>query len=198
MTASSTDVARPSENTAIVAPAFRFGPHDFGPHDSATSGAGSYQLDVYRNGLKRLFDLLAIIVTVPVTVPLIALLAVLVRLNGGHSFYSQARIGRGGRVYTMWKLRSMVMEADAALDAHLATDPAARTEWDRTQKLKSDPRTTRFSCELCCIAEQDFAATDVDEQRREIVERAEQGRGERIARGYALEIEFGRFAGGDC
>ena len=144
MTASSTDVARPSENTAIVAPAFRFGPHDFGPHDSATSGAGSYQLDVYRNGLKRLFDLLAIIVTVPVTVPLIALLAVLVRLSGGHSFYRQARIGRGGRVYTMWKLRSMVMEADAALDAHLATDPAARTEWDRTQKLKSDPRITRF------------------------------------------------------
>ena len=139
MTASSTDVARPSENTAITAPAFRFG-----PHDSATSGAGSYQLDVYRNGLKRLFDLLAIIVTVPVTVPLIALLAVLVRLNGDHSFYSQARIGRGGRVYTMWKLRSMVMEADAALDAHLATDPAARTEWDRTQKLKSDPRITRF------------------------------------------------------
>jgi lipopolysaccharide/colanic/teichoic acid biosynthesis glycosyltransferase len=44
----------------------------------------------------------------------------------------------------MWKLRSMVAGADAALESYLASDPVARAEWDSTQKLKSDPRITRF------------------------------------------------------
>ena len=59
-------------------------------------------------------------------------------------FYRQARVGRGGRIYRIWKLRSMVMNADQKLEAHLAADPAARAEWDETQKLKRDPRITRF------------------------------------------------------
>jgi lipopolysaccharide/colanic/teichoic acid biosynthesis glycosyltransferase len=48
----------------------------------------------------------------------------------------------------MWKLRSMVKGADARLEAHLAADPTARREWERTQKLKSDPRITSFGCFL--------------------------------------------------
>ncbi len=42
----------------------------------------------------------------------------------------------------MWKLRSMVADADSLLEAHLAANPAARAEWDRSQKLRSDPRIT--------------------------------------------------------
>ena len=38
----------------------------------------------------------------------------------------------------------MVHNADASLEMHLAADPAARAEWDLTQKLKNDPRITRF------------------------------------------------------
>jgi exopolysaccharide production protein ExoY len=36
----------------------------------------------------------------------------------------------------------MVVDADAQLEAYLAANPEARLEWDRTQKLKSDPRIT--------------------------------------------------------
>lgn len=38
----------------------------------------------------------------------------------------------------------MVKDADARLETHLASDNAARGEWDTTQKLKADPRITPF------------------------------------------------------
>jgi exopolysaccharide production protein ExoY len=44
----------------------------------------------------------------------------------------------------MWKLRSMVKNADQRLEAYLATNPEARAEWDSTQKLRDDPRVTLF------------------------------------------------------
>ena len=43
----------------------------------------------------------------------------------------------------MVKLRSMVPDAEAQLQAYLEQNPQAREEWNRTQKLKSDPRITR-------------------------------------------------------
>ena len=132
MTASSTDIPRPSEP---VTTGFRFA-----PQDSFPVVGGQF----YRHGFKRVIDFCVIVMTAPFTVPFIFLLAVIVALNGHSPFYSQSRIGRGGRVYTMWKLRSMVHDADAALEACLAADPAIRAEWDLTQKLKSDPRITRF------------------------------------------------------
>jgi exopolysaccharide production protein ExoY len=99
---------------------------------------------LYRQTLKRIFDLTCIVLAAPLIVPMIALLAVLVAFDGGKPFYRQARVGRDGRLYTMWKLRTMVAGADAKLETYLASDPAARAEWDSTQKLKNDPRITSF------------------------------------------------------
>ena len=135
MTLSSTDVARPTDKGAAAGVSFLFAPRDA---LSADDGG------IYRNGLKRLLDITLVVLAAPVTVPLIAFLALIVALGGGKPFYSQSRIGRGGKVYTMWKLRSMVRQADVALEAHLQANPLARAEWDRTQKLKVDPRITRF------------------------------------------------------
>ena len=98
----------------------------------------------YRRGLKRAFDLCAVLMAVPVVVPLIGGLALVVAASGGQAFYTQHRVGMGGRTFRMWKLRSMVRDADALMEAHLAADPAARAEWDATQKLKNDPRITRL------------------------------------------------------
>ena len=99
---------------------------------------------MYANGAKRLFDIALILVALPAVIPIVLLFALLVMREGGPSFYSQLRVGRNGRLYTMWKLRSMVQGADAKLEAHLDSDPAARAEWDSTQKLKFDPRITRI------------------------------------------------------
>ncbi len=107
--------------------------------DAARRPAGPY-----RRVFKRLFDISAVLAASPIIVPLIALLALGVALDGGRPFYGQSRVGRGRRVFRMWKLRSMVCDADARMEACLAADPELRREWNETQKLKCDPRITRF------------------------------------------------------
>lgn len=99
---------------------------------------------VYRNGFKRVFDVLLVLLAAPFVVPLVAVLAVMVAQDGGKPFYTQHRVGKGGRIFRMWKLRSMVVDADARMAAHLAADPAAKREWDEAQKLRNDPRITSF------------------------------------------------------
>ena len=75
---------------------------------------------------------------------ILMVLAALISLDGGSPIYLQKRVGRSGRVFHMWKLRSMVMNADALLEQHLARDPALRREWNHTQKLRHDPRIPRI------------------------------------------------------
>lgn len=106
-------------------------------------GADHNRPSAYRAHLKRLFDVGLILATAPLVIPVMAILAALIGLGGRNPFYTQRRIGLHGRIYTMWKFRSMVRDADAALARHLQSDPAARAEWDHTQKLKHDPRITR-------------------------------------------------------
>ena len=91
---------------------------------------------------KRVLDLGLVLLFGPLFVPLILMLALLVRLDGGPSFYRQPRLGRHGRVFRLVKLRTMVVDADAALARHLESDPAAKAEWGATQKLRRDPRLT--------------------------------------------------------
>ena len=105
---------------------------------------GYRQRGLYRHGLKRLLDVVIVCLAAPFVLPLIAVLAIAVMRDGGRPFYAQARVGKGGRTFRMWKLRSMVSDADERMIAHLAANPEARREWDQTQKLKNDPRITPF------------------------------------------------------
>lgn len=99
----------------------------------------------YQDFFKRFFDVTLVVLSAPVVLPLIILLAVLVALlTGGRPFYTQARIGKGGAPFRMWKLRTMVKNADAQLKNYLQQNPDAQAEWDATQKLKQDPRITKF------------------------------------------------------
>ncbi|MFC3181709.1 sugar transferase [Cypionkella sinensis] len=98
----------------------------------------------YRRFFKRAFDVTAIVVAAPAVLPIVAVAAVLVARDGGSPFYSQMRVGKGGKRFRMWKLRSMVRDADERMEEFLAANPEARLEWDSTQKLKADPRITRM------------------------------------------------------
>ncbi|MBM2575140.1 sugar transferase [Jannaschia sp. Os4] len=106
------------------------------------SDARAARRAAYRATVKRVVDVALVLLAAPVVLPVVGLLAGLTMLDGGPAFYAQRRIGRNGAPFLMWKLRSMVVGADAALEAHLAADPAARREWDRHQKLERDPRVT--------------------------------------------------------
>jgi exopolysaccharide production protein ExoY len=91
---------------------------------------------------KRFFDIAAVVLSLPFVLPLVAVIAILASLNGGSPLYFQRRIGRHGKIFRLVKIRTMVPNADALLKTHLDRDPAAKAEWDSTQKLKNDPRIT--------------------------------------------------------
>lgn len=97
----------------------------------------------YRLVGKRIADILFVLMAMPLILPIIALCALALWIEGGNPFYRQDRLGAGGKVFSIWKLRTMCREADQMLESTLAADPAMREEWDRTQKLKNDPRITR-------------------------------------------------------
>ncbi len=99
---------------------------------------------MYRQIAKRAFDLSFLLVACIVVVPAVAILALIVMTDGGNPFYVQRRVGKNGKTFSMLKLRSMVIDADRKLLAHLRADPCARAQWDETQKLQDDPRITRF------------------------------------------------------
>ncbi|WP_425040400.1 sugar transferase [Primorskyibacter sp. S187A] len=115
--------------------------------------AGDYEFDlardarapngVYRSVFKRAFDLAIVaLLALPVmTVVLICALLVLAR-DGANPFYRQKRIGLNGEHFWMWKLRSMVPNADKELQGYLAGNADARAEWEHSQKLRVDPRVT--------------------------------------------------------
>jgi Undecaprenyl-phosphate galactose phosphotransferase WbaP len=94
--------------------------------------------------IKRLMDIILILVSLPILLPLFALIALAIKLDSpGPIFYSQKRIGHGGREIRMWKFRSMVLDAEAVLEKYLETDLVLRAEWEENFKLKCDPRVTR-------------------------------------------------------
>lgn len=95
-------------------------------------------------GLKRGFDIAATVAVAPVAFSLVGALAILVKLDGGKAFYSQPRVGKNGRTFKLWKLRTMVPGAEAKLEQYLNDNPDARLEWDANQKLRHDPRITKI------------------------------------------------------
>ncbi|MFN7308088.1 MAG: sugar transferase, partial [Acetobacteraceae bacterium] len=76
--------------------------------------------------------------------PFFLIVALMVRADGGPAFFAHQRVGRGGKLFGCLKFRSMVIDSQARLEALLASDPAARAEWEATRKLKNDPRITRI------------------------------------------------------
>ncbi len=98
----------------------------------------------YATIFKRWLDVVLVVASMPVVLPVIALMAVLVALDGHSPFYTQLRIGRGGRVFRLLKVRTMVHNADQLLEQRLGEDPKLHAEWTATQKLKTDFRITRI------------------------------------------------------
>jgi exopolysaccharide production protein ExoY len=79
-----------------------------------------------------------------VVLPLTLLLALPMLLRGESVLHAAARRAFGGRTFVMWKLRSMVADADDHLARYLRENPEAREEWARHQKLRNDPRITPY------------------------------------------------------
>jgi len=89
--------------------------------------------------LKRSMDLAGASLGLLVLSPLLLAVAVAIKLTSpGPVFFRQARIGRDGRSFQIFKFRSMVQDADARKDALRESNEAA----DGLFKIADDPRIT--------------------------------------------------------
>ena len=94
---------------------------------------------------KRALDIAVASVALVLLAPLLLLVALFIRLTmGSPVIFSHARLGYGGRPFACLKFRTMVNDADTALQGHLVHNNAAREEWQIDRKLRSDPRVTRL------------------------------------------------------
>lgn len=95
--------------------------------------------------LKRLMDILSIIISLPLTFPVMLILMILTKCTSkGPIFYGHKRIGKNGKEIKCWKFRSMCVDSQKMLEEILATDPVRRAEWEKDRKFQNDPRVTKF------------------------------------------------------
>jgi lipopolysaccharide/colanic/teichoic acid biosynthesis glycosyltransferase len=90
--------------------------------------------------IKRIFDFGISLIVVIALSPMFLLLAALIKLeDGGPVFFKQTRVGKWGREFTMYKFRSMCLDAEERLEELLARNEHLEGV---TFKMKDDPRIT--------------------------------------------------------
>jgi undecaprenyl-phosphate galactose phosphotransferase len=92
---------------------------------------------------KRLFDIAFATFAIAVTLPIMIPIAIAIKLTDrGSILFKHNRIGYKGRVFKVFKFRTMYPDAEERLKKILQEDPKAKEEWEKTFKLKNDPRVT--------------------------------------------------------
>jgi lipopolysaccharide/colanic/teichoic acid biosynthesis glycosyltransferase len=90
--------------------------------------------------VKRAFDVVIAVLALAVLAPVFAMIASIVRCDGGPAFFRQERVGKGGRRFWFYKFRSMAIDAEARrADLALCNHHGPHGV---TFKLKHDPRVT--------------------------------------------------------
>lgn len=92
--------------------------------------------------LKRTIDIIGGVFGGLLLIPITLGVFIANRMIGdrGPIFYVQERIGKNGKLFKMYKYRSMVVGAEEILEKYLEENVEARREY---KKLKRDPRTTK-------------------------------------------------------
>lgn len=91
--------------------------------------------------LKRLYDICFSLGALLFFSPLFLLIALLNKCSSqGAVFYSQERVGLQGKPFRIYKFRTMYRDAEERLEKLLVASPHLRDEWQKSYKLKQDPR----------------------------------------------------------
>lgn len=94
--------------------------------------------------VKRIIDVIGAIVGIILLMPITLgiYIAKIILKDKGPIMYTHNRIGKEGKIFKMYKFRSMIVGADEFLEKYLAENEAAREEYKINKKLKDDPRIT--------------------------------------------------------
>lgn len=94
--------------------------------------------------LKRTVDVTASAAALLVLSPIFLVTTLAIRKDSdGPAMFTQQRIGKDGKLFDIYKFRTMVPDADKKLFELLERDEEAREEYRINKKLKNDPRITK-------------------------------------------------------
>jgi lipopolysaccharide/colanic/teichoic acid biosynthesis glycosyltransferase len=95
--------------------------------------------------VKRIVDVVLTVLGGLLVLPILLLLAVVIRLDSrGPALYRQQRLGQDGVRFWALKFRTMHGDGEERLLGLLARDPGRRAEYEQFHKLTDDPRVTRL------------------------------------------------------
>lgn len=98
-------------------------------------------LDVYSRALKRAFDIFASFIGIILASPIMLVTAIAIKLDSkGPVIFKQKRVGKNGRIFNMYKFRSMCDNADAMKEELQQENEIGD---GLMFKIKDDPRITR-------------------------------------------------------
>lgn len=96
---------------------------------------------------KRAIDIIGAIIGIILLIPTIILVYIarkILKEDQGPLFYKQLRYGKNGKIFKLYKFRSMCINADKKLKEYLDNNEDAKNEFEKTHKLQKDPRITKL------------------------------------------------------
>lgn len=113
--------------------------------DEIKATIGPQKYSILYHATKRTFDLICAIIGIVFLLPITIIIKIAYMLTGDfHSiFYTQDRIGKDGKLFKLYKFRSMVPNADEILKNILKYDKKRAREYRLNKKMNDDPRITK-------------------------------------------------------
>ena len=99
--------------------------------------------------VKRVFDIVGSIIGIAILIPVtvaVWIARIVLKENDGPLFYEQLRYGKNGKMFRLYKFRSMCMNADKKLEKYLKEneDKEEVKYYKKYKKFKEDPRVTKL------------------------------------------------------
>ena len=104
------------------------------------------KISVFYLVIKRFFDILVSIIGIILSIPIYLIVKLCYVFTGDfHSIiYYHNRVGKNGKLFRLYKFRSMVKDADKKLEELLRDNEDLAKEWKENHKLDNDPRITKI------------------------------------------------------
>ena len=98
------------------------------------------------NFLKRILDIIGGIIGCILLVPMTIIIKIISIINKDYDsiFFTQDRIGKNGKIIKIYKLRSIIPNAEKEIEELFEKDPKIKEEYLKNKKLEKDPRITKI------------------------------------------------------
>ena len=96
--------------------------------------------------MKRAVDIIAGIIGMIILIPLMLIIKIanIFTKDKASIFFVQNRIGKDGKIFKMYKFRTMIIGAEEELEKLLMENEDLRNEYELNKKIKDDPRVTKI------------------------------------------------------